>query len=134
MFTDTNTIIILANHVETSLEWAWYPHEAERNNNTCGENLHAKSIVEKMEHCLQDEGYRSCIVSYPGKCGLRMKDFANKTGMGQIGDSYLFLHRNWGPWVHLRLLLTDAQIEDRLAAAKDVCIHCRKCISACPAR
>ncbi|WMJ90135.1 hypothetical protein [Anaerocolumna sp. MB42-C2] len=35
-YSRTRTIIVLAHHITTSLEWVWYPHEAERNNNTCG--------------------------------------------------------------------------------------------------
>ena len=133
-FEETNTVIVLAHNVKSSLEWMWYPHEAERNNNTCGADLHVKNIIEKIEYGLKEKGYISYIVPYPGKSGLRMKDFANKTAMGQIGENYLFLHRNWGPWVHLRLLLTNAQIEDSSATDIDVCIHCGKCISACPAK
>jgi epoxyqueuosine reductase QueG len=132
-FSETKTIIVLFHHVKTSLEWVWYPHEAERNSNTCGADLHSKNTINNIAHYLKDEGYVSGIVPYPGKCGLRMKDFAEKTELGEIGDNYLFLHKEWGPWVHLRLLLTDAQFEVKPAVKSNVCIHCGMCVSACPA-
>lgn len=133
-YSKTRTIIVLAHHITTSLEWAWYPHEAERNNNTCGADLHAKQSINNIERCLKDEGYNNYIVPYPGKCGLRMKDIADKTSLGHIGDSYLFLHKEWGPWVHLRLLFTTADIESDKNLEINVCTHCGRCVSTCPAK
>lgn len=133
-FPKTNTIIILAHHVTNSLEWAWYPHETERIKSTCGADLHAKNVIEQVEYCLKEEGCTNYVVPYPGKCGIRMKDLANKTSLGHIGDNFLFLHKQWGPWVHLRLLLTDAKIESDISFNTSVCCHCGKCIAACPAK
>lgn len=130
---ETNTIIVLFHHIKTSLEWVWYPHEAERNYVTCGADLHSKNVINNIAQCLNDEGYISSLVPYPGTCGLRMKVFAEKTKFGEIGDNFLFLHKTWGPWVHLRLLLTDAQFEAKPIVKNNVCIHCGKCIVACPA-
>jgi epoxyqueuosine reductase QueG len=130
----TNTIIVLAHHVKTSLEWAWFPLESERNNVTCGADLHAKNVISQIEHLLLNNGYSSRIVDYPGKSGIRMKEFAGKTNLGSIGDNYLFLHKKWGPWAHLRILLTNAEIADSQNKNPEVCIHCGKCIAACPAK
>ena len=127
-------IIVLVHHVTTSLEWKWYPHQAERNIRTCGADLHAKNVIEKIAYCLSDEGYSDFVVPYPGKRGIRMKDLADKTSLGHIGDSFLFLHKQWGPWVHLRVLFTDAHFESDKNSDINVCNHCGKCISACPAK
>ena len=129
-----NTIIVLAHHVKSSIEWAWFPFESERNNNTCGADLHAKSVLEKIDFSLKEGGYANYIVAYPGRSGIRMKDFANKTNLGSVGDNYLFLHSKWGAWTHLRLLLTDAVITDDKESKHEICIHCGKCLSACPAK
>ena len=131
---NTNTIIILAHHVKTSLEWAWFPLESERNNNTCGADLHTKNVLENIKYSLKDLGYSSSFVPYPGKCGIKMKNFANKTNLGKIGNNYLFLHNKWGSWTHLRLLLTDAIINENHENKNNVCINCGKCIEACPAK
>ncbi len=133
-FAETKTIIVLAHHIKTSMEWIWYPHEAERNNNTCGADLHSKNIVNNINYYLEGEGYKNFIIPYPGKCGFRMKDFADRTSLGSIGDSYLFLHKQWGPWVHLRILLTDAHIESNENVDICTCIHCGNCVSSCPAK
>lgn len=31
------------------------------------------------------------ITPYPGRSGIRFKDLASKTGLGRIGDNFLFL-------------------------------------------
>lgn len=130
----TKTIIVLAHHITTSLEWTWYPHEAERCNNTCGADLHAKDIINQIDNYIKEEGHHNYIVPYPGISGLRMKNIANKTSLGEFGDSYLFLHKQWGPWVHLRMLLTNALIESDKKSDLNVCSHCGQCILACPAK
>ena len=129
----TNTIIVLAHHIKSYLEWAWFPLESERNNNTCGADLHTKNILQNIESFLKSKDFSSCIVPYPGISGIRMKEIADKTNLGSIGDNYMFLHPEWGSWTHLRVLLTDAKIEEKRQSKQDACIHCGKCLSACPA-
>ena len=128
------TVIVLAHHVKTFLEWAWFPLESERNNNTCGADLHSKNVLETIGCALKEDGHTYCCVPYPGRCEIRMKDIASRTALGQIGDNYMFLHSSWGPWTHLRLLLTDAVIASNSGSCADVCIHCGKCASVCPAQ
>ena len=130
----TKTIIVLAHHIKSSLEWAWFPLESERNNITCGADLHAKNVLGKIELAVNEDGFLSYSVAYPGRCGIRMKDFASKTNLGTMGDNYLFLHLKWGAWTHLRLLLTNADITDNQSKTTNVCIHCGKCLEACPAK
>ena len=86
----------------------------------------AGEIVDIGTLCLRYEGYANFVVPYPGKCGIRMKNLTNKTSLGHI-------HKQWGPWVHLRLLFTDAHFESDKKSDINVCNHCGKCISACPA-
>lgn len=129
---ECKTVIILAHHIKHSLEWAWFPFETERNQVTCAADLHLKSECEKISWLLREKGYNSFNISYPGRSGIRFKDLANKTGLGKLGDNFLFLHRNWGPWAHLRVLITDAEIENSLPECNEVCIHCGICKASCP--
>ncbi len=133
MFPKVKTIIILAHHVKHLMEWVWFPFENERNNNTCAADLHIKQECHKVMYLLEKEGYQSFMIPYPGMSGVRFKDLANKTGLGKIGDSYLFLHSEWGPWVHLRVILTDTEISNGLPSCKEVCTHCGLCKTLCPA-
>ena len=132
--TSARTAVVLGHHINASLEWLWFPFESERGGSTCAADLHAKAIIEKTERILQSSGHRSLILPYPDSCGIAFKQLAAGTRMGMIGDSHLFLHRNWGPWVHLRVLLTDAMINDPQASGHrdDICKYCGKCVEACP--
>jgi len=131
-FSDARTVLVTGHHITASLEWAWYPFPAERGGNTCAADLHAKSTIEAIQRRLSLGGYKSIILPYPDACGISFKRLAAKTGMGEMGESFLFLHHSWGPWVHLRVLLTDALVADGKSEHKQVCTHCRKCIEVCP--
>jgi len=127
------TVIVLAHHVKHSLEWVWFPLESERNNVTCAAGLHLKSEGQEIVSILENMDYHSLIIPYPGRCGIRFKDLANKTGLGKIGDNFLFLHKEWGPWTQLQVIVTDTEISDNLPACDAVCTHCGACKAACPA-
>jgi epoxyqueuosine reductase len=128
---NARTVLVTAHHITASLEWAWYPFSAERGGSTCAADLHAKSTIESIERRLMLGGHKTLILPYPDSCGISFKRLAAQTGMGELGESFLFLHRTWGPWVHLRVLLTDALVIDGKSEIKEVCAHCRKCIEAC---
>ena len=132
-FPGARTVLIAAHHITASLEWAWFPFAAERAGNNCAADLHAKSTIESIERQLAHLGNKSVILPYPGKCGISFKRLAAVTDMGELGESFLFLHRTWGPWVHLRVLLTDALVTDQERAPEDICTNCGKCTEACPA-
>jgi epoxyqueuosine reductase len=116
------------------LEWAWFPFSSERGGNTCAADLHAKSVIEGIERRLASGGHRAVVLPYPDVCGISFKRLAAHTEMGQLGRSFLFLHHEWGPWVHLRVLLTDAVVTDGQRDRKNVCTHCGKCVEACPGK
>jgi epoxyqueuosine reductase len=131
---DARTVLVLGHHIRASLEWAWFPLAAERGGNTCAADLHAKSVMEAIERQLMLSGHKSAILPYPNDCGISFKRLAAQTGMGELGESFLFLHHTWGPWVHLRVLLTDALVADGKWEPKEICTHCGKCIEACPGK
>lgn len=128
------SIIVLGHQIKDSREWIWTQMESERENCTCIADLHTKDVMKKIKNYIQADGYNAKIIPYPGVSGVRFKKLAVKTHLGEIGDNFLFLHNEWGPWVHLRVLLTDRKISSSQKNQSDeVCIHCGKCISACPA-
>jgi epoxyqueuosine reductase len=128
------TVLVLGHHIRSSLEWAWFPFAAERGGNTCAADLHAKSTIEAIERWLILSGHKSAILPYPNDCGISFKRLAAQTSMGELGESFLFLHHTWGPWVHLRVLLTDALVDDGKWKPEEICTHCGKCIEACPGK
>jgi epoxyqueuosine reductase len=133
-FPDAQTVLVVGHHIEASLEWAWFPFTAERGGNTCAADLHAKSMTEAIGRRLVSSGHKSVLLPYPDGCGISFKRLAARTGMGELGESFLFLHHAWGPWVHLRALLTDVPIAETERKAGDLCTHCGKCKEACPGK
>ena len=126
------TVLVLAHHVTASLEWAWFPFAAERLENTCAADLHAKAVLGKVAAHLEARGFAAAVLPYPGRCGANFKYIAARTSLGALGANYLFLHREWGPWAHLRVLLTDAACP-QTAAPLETCDRCGACVAACPA-
>jgi epoxyqueuosine reductase QueG len=61
------------------------------------------------------------------------KKAAVLAGLGTVGKSALFLHRELGPRVRLGTLFTDCPLSETAAAAESVCRDCRLCADACPA-
>lgn len=130
------SIIVVAHHIKNSQEWVWTQMESERKSTTCIADLHTKDSLRDINDYLELEEFKAKIVPYPGVSGVRFKKLADKTNLGEIGDNNLFLHKDWGPWVHLRILLTDAEIYSDISEQNypnQVCVHCGKCIEACPA-
>ncbi|MFW2491960.1 hypothetical protein ACN077_25885 [Clostridium chromiireducens] len=131
---ECKSVIVLAHHIKHSIEWAWFPFESERNNITCAADLHLRAQCEKITSVIKNNGHNSVIIPYPGRSGIRFKDLANKTGLGKIGDNFLFLHKEWGAWAHLRVIVSDGEISDKLPECKEVCYHCGICKTSCPAK
>lgn len=131
-FPECRSVIVLAHHVRHGLEWLWFPFETERNQVTCAADLHLKTECEKLVSLLEKKGGHSAIVPYPGRCGIRFKDIAHKTGLGKMGDNFMFLHQKWGTWTHLRIIVTDMEVSGSLPPCGEVCTHCGACIAACP--
>ena len=129
----TRTVIVLAHHVQDSLEWIWLRFSAARSGETCPADMHCLSIAERIECYIHSLGYQSAILPYPGQSGPMFKTVAKKSGLGKLGDNYLFMNENWGPWIHLRILLTDTNIEYTPMNLDSGCNHCGNCLEVCPA-
>lgn len=93
---------------------------------------------------LQREGYRYIPVAASqsinsGKDRAHMGRYSHKkaavlAGLGTVGKSALFLHRELGPRVRLGTLFTDCPLGDSHTAALSHCGDCGLCVDACPAK
>ncbi len=124
--------VVLGHHVVTEEEWQWYAMEdgGER----CAADDHTKGVCKDLERALETHGYPAEIVPYPGESGLQFRFVAQAAGAGEIGTNAFLLHPAWGPWIHLRVLATEAHTKSkRKANSVQVCDSCGACILACPA-
>ena len=105
-------------------------------------NAFLDQLLLKAGLFLQKEGYRYCTVAasqsinqdgwnYRGR--YSHKKAATLAGLGSVGKSSLFLHREWGGRVRLATLFTDCPflVPERLLPSP--CGDCHLCVDACPA-
>ena len=62
------------------------------------------------------------------------KKAACLAGMGTIGRSSLFLHRNYGPRVRLGTIFTDCPLGESFLPTPSPCVDCSLCVQSCPAK
>lgn len=129
---DAVTAIVMAQHVVTEEEWTWYsPVGSEER---CNADDHLRSVCEAIGNQLAQEGYRTNLVKYPAQSGLQFRFVAEAAGLGRIGSNAFLFHPVWGPWVHLRVMGTTAELDLRPELSGDqLCDACGLCISECPA-
>jgi epoxyqueuosine reductase len=53
-------------------------------------------------------------------------------GLGAFGKNQLLIHPEWGPWMWLSAVLTDAPLSPDTPIDFSPCIDCARCIEACP--
>ena len=53
-------------------------------------------------------------------------------GLGAFGKSQLLIHPEWGPWIWLRAVVTDARLPQDAPIDFSPCDGCSLCIAACP--
>ena len=125
------TAIVLGHHITENSEWKW--RLLEDHSEFCNADFHTMSICYKLEKEIKRYGFKTMVVPYPGESGLNFKFVAAAAGAGEIGTSALLLHPSWGPWIHLRILATNADTIARPISRISVCSRCGKCIAFCPA-
>ncbi len=91
---------------------------------------------------LQNNGYNYITVaasqsindtSWQFKGRFSHKEIARKAGLGSIGNSCLFLHKEYGPYIRLGTIFTDCEFENPAVMPDNPCINCNICKDVCPA-
>jgi epoxyqueuosine reductase len=87
---------------------------------------------------LRDAGCRAAIprnhrygVDEP-RHRISYKKAAGLAGLGGLGRSGLLIHPEWGPWIRLRTVITDAALPPDAPIEYSPCGDCMRCIEACP--
>ena len=62
------------------------------------------------------------------------KTAATRAGLGWVGKNCQLVTRQWGPWVRLGTVLTDAPLTPSQPIERDLCGKCRRCVDVCPAK
>ncbi len=125
------TALVLGHHVTTKEEWTWYATDI--GGEHCESDDHCAQVCDLIKTRLEENEVVTQIVPYPGQSGLQFRFVAQTAGVGKIGINAFLLHPDWGPWIHLRVMATEAVIELEAETPLEVCNDCGACISACPA-
>jgi epoxyqueuosine reductase len=129
---EARTAITLAHHITTEEEWKWNVTEAGAER--CGADDHAREVCERLRSEIVHSGGKAKLVKYPGESGLQFRFVAQASGLGTIGVNAFLFHPAWGPWVHLRVMATDAELDIRPdIPGRQTCTRCLLCLPECPA-
>jgi len=88
--------------------------------------------MERMAGVLREAGYRAIVNPL-----LPIKAFAREAGLGIFGRNGLLIHPEYGSFMTIHILLTDALFEYDLTGLPAQqfladCANCYRCIKACP--
>jgi epoxyqueuosine reductase len=83
----------------------------------------AQSIIKHLEA----NGYRAASGGL-----LPYKRLAQLAGFGNYGKNALIVNPEYGPWIRLTAILTDAELTPDKPFEEDLCGKCENCIRACP--
>ena len=104
-------------------------------------NAFIDSLLLKTGLFLQKNGYNYITVAasqsinkegwnYKGR--YSHKKVATLSGLGSIGKSSMFLHKDYGANVRLGTVFTDCPFDTAGYEILDLCSNCDKCVKACP--
>ena len=129
---DAASAIVMAHHVSTEDEWTWYAPAGKEDR--CDADDHLRGLCEAVSSRLMQDGCHASMVKYPAQSGLQFRFIAEAAGLGKIGVNAFLFHPVWGPWVHLRVMATTAELDIRPELSGDqLCDSCGLCIYECPA-
>jgi epoxyqueuosine reductase QueG len=87
---------------------------------------------------LEQAGYRATIarnLRYADgapRHHLSFKKAAALAGLGAFGRNQLLIHPEWGPWLRLRVVVTDAPLPADQPLSFSPCTGCEACLQVCP--
>ena len=104
-------------------------------------NAFIDSLLLKAGLYLQKNGYRYITVAasqsinkdgwnYKGR--YSHKKAATLSGLGTIGKSSMFLHKDYGARVRLGTVVTNCEFDVSDVVPPDLCNGCDRCVKACP--
>lgn len=130
---ETITAIVLLHHIVTEEEWTWYA--TTDGSERCEADDHLSELCHKAKIALTERGYAAEVVPYPTTSGLQFRFVAETAGLGTIGTNAFLFHPTWGPWVHLRIMGTTANLDIHPQfSGNELCDQCGLCIPECPAK
>jgi len=83
-------------------------------------------IADSIVAYLQGKGFEAKEGQLP------LKAVAARAGLGNFGKNAILYTKEFGSWVSLVGVVTNAKLEPTEVSEKDICSKCQRCIDACP--
>ena len=91
-------------------------------------HIHDSIITEKgssSEHLLARQRRRRGVY-------YKLQDAAVSAGLGCVGKNRTLITQQYGPYVHLSMIITDAPLKPDKPFEENLCAGCNLCVEACP--
>ncbi len=90
--------------------------------------------VEPLARFLRSQGYQAliCDTSRPGGSIIPLKLAAVRAGLGWQGKHSLLISRQFGTFLALGGIITNADLKESIKEETDLCMNCSECQKACP--
>jgi len=140
-FGPVRSVIVLAHHlvdaVQTVRFYSAGRYQDSRIATSFGDAL-LRDAAWRVVEILRDAGYRAAVTrnqrygNDDPRHNLSYKKAGVLAGLGAFGKSQLLIHPEWGPWMWLKAVVTDALLPADRPIAFSPCTDCARCIAACP--
>lgn len=86
-----------------------------------------KILTLELISFLETKGYRATLPH-----SLSYKRLAQLAGFGNYGKNALIINPEFGPWIRLSAILTNAEMTPDRPFEENICGDCEECVKACP--
>lgn len=99
----------------------------------CVEDYHLAggAVLDRLAAALAAEMPGYAFVPFLDNSPLPEVAVAARCGLGAVGDNGLLIHPEYGSWVFIGAIVTDAPLETTETEPR-ACLHCGACAAACP--
>jgi epoxyqueuosine reductase len=140
-FGEVNSVVVLAQHIVDPVQLVrFYASGIYRESRVATSFADAmlKDACRRAADMLRAAGYeaavpRSLRYGYSDtRHNIQYKKAAVLAGFGAFGRNQLVIHPEWGPWLMLRTVITDAPLPAGAPIEFSPCEDCGQCLEACP--
>jgi len=138
-FGPVGSVIVLAQHIMDPVQMARFESSAGPRVDTCLADATLLDACWRAVLVIREAGFRAAVprglryAASDPEHSISFKKAGVLAGFGRLGKSQLLIHPEWGPWMRLRAVMTDAPLLPDQPVSFSPCGDCHRCIDACPA-
>ena len=140
-FGQVNSLVVLAQHITDPVQRVTFRTGSDYRGSrvvTCLADAMLRDACWRVAHTLEASGWKAALArnlrygASDPRHRISYKKAAVLAGLGALGKSQLLIHPEWGPWIWLRVVVTDARLAPDAPIDFSPCEGCSRCIEACP--